>query len=230
VPALTFEPSASLALANALASCSLRKVARACERFPTVILRKFRKRPFLTRRSGSWSFKGPIPGQEFIEPGHWMAAGHAFQHVLEVGEGLDVIEFCSGDEGTDRRPAGRAAVGSCEEVVLASERDRADGAFDGVGVEFDAAVIEEATKVAPAGQGIADGIGQAAARRDIRLAGCWAHARRKFYEVQQATGSPIATEALRRIAELYAIEAGIRGQTATVGGGAACAQAAGVRL
>jgi Transposase IS66 family len=41
------------------------------------------------------------------------------------------------------------------------------------------------------------------------------HARRKFYEVQQATGLPIATEALRRIAELYAIEAAIRGQTAT---------------
>jgi hypothetical protein len=37
VPALTFEPSASLALANALASSLLRKVsvARARERFPT---------------------------------------------------------------------------------------------------------------------------------------------------------------------------------------------------
>ncbi len=42
----------------------------------------------------------------------------------------------------------------------------------------------------------------------------WAHARRKFYEVHQATGSPVAAEALRRIAELYAIEATIRGQTA----------------
>jgi Transposase IS66 family len=146
----------------------------------------------------------------------WMAAGHAFLHVLQVGEGLDVIELCSGDEGTDRRPAGHTAIGSCEEVVLSAERDRADGAFDGVGVEFDAAVINEAAKAAPVGQGIADGIGQAAARWDIRLAGCWAHARRKFYEVQQATGSPIATEALRRIAELYAVEAAIRGQTATV--------------
>jgi transposase len=48
----------------------------------------------------------------------------------------------------------------------------------------------------------------------IQLAGCWAHARRKFYDVQQATGSPIAAEALRRIAELYAIETTIRGQTA----------------
>ena len=48
----------------------------------------------------------------------------------------------------------------------------------------------------------------------IQLAACWAHTRRKFYEVHQATGSPVAAEALRRIAELYAIEASIRGQTA----------------
>src|SRR5581483_12218190 len=48
----------------------------------------------------------------------------------------------------------------------------------------------------------------------IQLAACWAHARRKFYEVHQATGSPVAAEALRRIAELYALEVTIRGQTA----------------
>lgn len=48
----------------------------------------------------------------------------------------------------------------------------------------------------------------------IQLAGCWAHARRKFYEVQQATGSPVAAEALRRIAEFYAIETAIRGHVA----------------
>jgi transposase len=51
---------------------------------------------------------------------------------------------------------------------------------------------------------------------DIQLAACWAHARRKFYDVQQATGSPIAAEALRRIADLYAIETAIRGQTAAI--------------
>ena len=48
----------------------------------------------------------------------------------------------------------------------------------------------------------------------VKLAGCWAHARRKFYEVQQATASPVSAEALRRIAELYAIETAIRGQNA----------------
>ena len=49
---------------------------------------------------------------------------------------------------------------------------------------------------------------------DIVLAACWAHARRKFSDLHEATGSPIAAEALRRIAELYAIEGSIRGRTA----------------
>ncbi|HEY2417076.1 MAG TPA: IS66 family transposase, partial [Steroidobacteraceae bacterium] len=48
----------------------------------------------------------------------------------------------------------------------------------------------------------------------IVLAACWAHARRKFYEVHQATASPIAAEALRQIGELYAIEDRIRGRSA----------------
>jgi transposase len=49
---------------------------------------------------------------------------------------------------------------------------------------------------------------------DVVLAHCWAHTRRKFYEVQQATASPIAAEALNRIAALYKVEAEIRGRTA----------------
>ncbi len=49
---------------------------------------------------------------------------------------------------------------------------------------------------------------------NIVLAACWAHARRKFYDVHQATQSPIAAEVLRRIGELYATEKDIRGQAA----------------
>lgn len=37
--------------------------------------------------------------------------------------------------------------------------------------------------------------------------GCWAHARRKFFDLHAASGSPIAAEALARIAGLYRIEA-----------------------
>ena len=41
--------------------------------------------------------------------------------------------------------------------------------------------------------------------------GCWAHARRKLYDVHAATNSPLAKEALERIAQLFAIEAEING-------------------
>src|SRR3954464_14114290 len=48
----------------------------------------------------------------------------------------------------------------------------------------------------------------------IKLAFCWAHCRRRFYEIHQATGSPLAAEALRRIGELYKVEAEVRGRPA----------------
>jgi len=44
------------------------------------------------------------------------------------------------------------------------------------------------------------------------LAFCWAHVRREFYDLAKSSAAPIATEALRRIAALYAIEAEIRGK------------------
>lgn len=43
-------------------------------------------------------------------------------------------------------------------------------------------------------------------------AACWAHARRKFYDVFKAMQSPLAQQALQRIGALYAIEEQIRGQ------------------
>jgi transposase len=48
----------------------------------------------------------------------------------------------------------------------------------------------------------------------IRLAFCWAHMRRGFFQFHASTKSPLAAEVLTRIAALYAIEAEIRGQLA----------------
>ena len=52
-----------------------------------------------------------------------------------------------------------------------------------------------------------------AARKAVSLAFCWAHVRRRFYELAKAGPTPFATEALARIAELYRIEGEIRGQS-----------------
>ena len=46
---------------------------------------------------------------------------------------------------------------------------------------------------------------------DIREVACMAHVRRKFVDVHKAQGSAIADEAIRRIAELYAVEKMARG-------------------
>jgi transposase len=46
----------------------------------------------------------------------------------------------------------------------------------------------------------------------IEQAACWAHVRRKFYDLEQAHSSPVAREALHRIGTLYGIEEQIRGK------------------
>jgi transposase len=56
------------------------------------------------------------------------------------------------------------------------------------------------------------GFEQLYATGKIKEAACWAHVRRKFYDLQEAHQSPVAVEALERIAGLYAVENDIRGR------------------
>ena len=45
----------------------------------------------------------------------------------------------------------------------------------------------------------------------VIAAGCWAHVRRKFYDLTQSGPAPLADEALQQIQTLYVIEDKIRG-------------------
>ena len=54
---------------------------------------------------------------------------------------------------------------------------------------------------------------QALFRGEVIELGCLAHARRKFFDLHQANGSPVAAEALRRFGELYALEAAVQGKS-----------------
>jgi len=58
------------------------------------------------------------------------------------------------------------------------------------------------------------GYAKLAERGDVQLAFCWAHMRRNFYELATPGPAPIASEALKHIAEFYAIEKDIRGRSA----------------
>jgi hypothetical protein len=56
------------------------------------------------------------------------------------------------------------------------------------------------------------GFDQRYGRGDILEAACWAHVRRKFFDIHEHNRSPIAAEALNRIGSLYAVESTIRGR------------------
>lgn len=58
------------------------------------------------------------------------------------------------------------------------------------------------------------GYNAVAREAEVSLAYCWAHWRRDFFDIADKGNAPIATEALQRIAQLYAIEERIRGQSA----------------
>jgi transposase len=48
----------------------------------------------------------------------------------------------------------------------------------------------------------------------VTLAFCWAHWRRQWFDIAKSPPAPIASEVLKRIAELYQVEAEIRGSSA----------------
>lgn len=57
-------------------------------------------------------------------------------------------------------PVPAAAVRAGEQGVLAVQGDGADRPLDGVGVELDAAVVKDAGQARPAGEGVADRLGE----------------------------------------------------------------------
>ena len=50
-------------------------------------------------------------------------------------------------------------------------------------------------------------------RRTVTEVACWAHVRRKFYDIHAATNAPIAGEALERIGQLFDIERAAMGRS-----------------
>ena len=84
------------------------------------------------------------PRQQLIDIAIGVTIDDAREDVGQIRERVDVVQLAGLDQGRDGGPMLGASVGTCEQRVLPVERDRADGALDGVVVEFDAAVIDEA--------------------------------------------------------------------------------------
>ena len=113
--------------------------------------------------------------------------------------------------GTGKTKTGRLWVYVRDERPFAGERPSAAlfrHSADRKG-EHPRAHLKEFTGVIHA-DGYA-GFNELFAENRITEAGCWAHVRRKFFDVHAAIGSPIAKEALDRIGQLYRVEETIKG-------------------
>jgi hypothetical protein len=73
-----------------------------------------------------------------------MAVDDPGEDVDQVGERIDIVQLTGFDQRRDDGPMFGAAIGACEQRIFPVERDGTDGAFDGVVVEFDATVVDEA--------------------------------------------------------------------------------------
>jgi hypothetical protein len=68
----------------------------------------------------------------------------------EKGVGINIVEFASLDQRSDHGPMFCAAIGAGEQRILAIEGDRPDPTFDDLGVNLNAAVVDEAAQPVPA--------------------------------------------------------------------------------
>ena len=111
---------------------------------------------------------GPGPGHEFVETRGGPQIDELGEHVGEVGLRIDAVQLAGFDERGDTGPVLRTLIVAGEQRVLAIKRDGADAALDDVGVEFDAAVVEEPSEPVPMAQAVADGFGDQGLTRDAR--------------------------------------------------------------
>ena len=109
---------------------------------------------------------GPVPRHQLVESVDRMACDHAFEDVAQPGRGFDPVELGGFDQRAEHRPAMTATIAPREQMVLAAERDRPDGALDRIGVELDSTIVEEAREGLPPAKRVPDGIGERTAGRD----------------------------------------------------------------
>jgi hypothetical protein len=69
---------------------------------------------------------------------------------VRLGERINIVQLTGFDHRSDDSPVLGAGVRACEQRIFPIQRDRTDSAFDGIVVELDGAIIDEARQARPA--------------------------------------------------------------------------------
>ena len=117
----------------------------------------------LTLAAGIWIGRFD-PG---VLPGHQLYNSRCRPHIDELGQHvghprqrIDEIQLAGLNERGGDCPVLRAHVVPGEECVLPCQCEGPDGALDGIGIDLDAPIIEEADEPFPVVEAIADGFGE----------------------------------------------------------------------
>ena len=92
--------------------------------------------------------------------GFGLSGDDSREYIGYVCQRVDAIELGGLDQGEGDSPVLGCGVGAGEQGVLAAQCNGAHGAFDGVGVDLEAAIVEEQPQARPMVQGVADGLGE----------------------------------------------------------------------
>ena len=112
----------------------------------------------------------PVPRQQLVESIDRMSIDQALEHVAQVGVGFDAVHLGSFNQRTQRRPSRSTIIRARKKMILAAECNGTNRALNGIGVELDAAIMQEPGEPISARQRIADRVGElAAARRAAEL-------------------------------------------------------------
>src|SRR5258708_6100843 len=109
----------------------------------------------------------PVPRQQLVESIDWVSIDHALEDVTQISIGFDIAHLARFNERAQRRPSGSALVRTREEMVFSSESNGTDRAFDRIGIELDATILQKSRETVPARQRISDRIGESAAARHL---------------------------------------------------------------
>ena len=110
---------------------------------------------------GHVPWRSPVPRKQLLDLVLFDPAGdHAFQHIGEPSERLDAIQLRRCDQRHRDGPPYRPAVIASEKRIFSRQCYWPHAAFDDVGIELDAAIVEEQYQSGPVTQGIAHGSGQ----------------------------------------------------------------------
>lgn len=114
------------------------------------------------------SLGAPVPRQQLVETLDRISIDHPLEHVAQVDVGFDVVELTGRNQRAGDSPTMPAAFAAGEQMVLAAERHRPDRAFDRIGVELNAAIMQVSRQPLPARERVRDRFGKRAAARDER--------------------------------------------------------------